>query len=318
MAATGLKFAAIALRSKTSRLTQQVDVSDGFTIYPGLPYATDSEQFWRESLGTLRFDEIWNANLVFVSTVPAQTIDLFGEDNKDANDKAFEHWYSFLLIGVPHCERINAFTGALRDGRAKLQQVGKIPLFYPCPGTPGLEVDKQTALRETPILNALLDVYAQRGHWKRLKKGFKIFTKGISEKSSYDRVHQFVRSMEALIISVKGGTEKRFIHRCQTFCSASSGARQILKELYVLRSRVEHLEDWDDLFPDVDENGEIQTLQNMARQAEFLARHTYSLILQSPELLNHFKDDKSLEYFWSLKDHERSRFLTKGFDLTKA
>jgi hypothetical protein len=59
-----------------------------------------------------------------------------------------------------------------------------------------------------------------------------------------ERLHQLVRSLEALVLPTAGQTRNQFAHRCQTFVTAGPGAWQALEEAFDKRSDTEHLQDW--------------------------------------------------------------------------
>ena len=76
-------------------------------------------------------------------------------------------------------------------------------------------------------------------------RGLNTLFKGLKEKTSQDRLHQFVRSLEALILPDKGNTNKQFVYRCQTFARAGDDTHNLLLEAYAMRSDTEHLNPWD-------------------------------------------------------------------------
>ena len=79
----------------------------------------------------------------------------------------------------------------------------------------------------------------------RLIRGLNTLFKGLKEETGQDRLHRFVRALEALILPKSGETRKNFVHRCQTFARAGDDTRTLLGEIYDMRSATEHLHPWD-------------------------------------------------------------------------
>jgi hypothetical protein len=167
-------------------------------------------------------------------------------------------------------------------------------------------------------LQTVENIYTQDGKFVRLRKGYKIFNQAMTVRPlyPYDRVHQFVRSLEGLIVPGINRTKRDFMHRCQVFCLPSEPARQLLGKLYELRSRVEHLTEWNDLFSGEDKERQIMIQERMARQVEELARHTFTQILVLPGVLQHFETQQRLNDFWKLRDDERGQVFSNRLDFT--
>ena len=300
------KFSAITLYQASSKLTEPIQVADFVWIYPTSPFQDDG--FWSEWLGSLRFKELTEANATLLAQVQTSNSDLDIE-NQEAQRKVLTFWYSFLLLGIPTYSRINYFTGSASEKGTRIQQVSRLPVFRKIPSLPSLQISEVLCNNLKTIFERLQNIYGRKGAFKRLRSGFKIFTQAICEEVPYDRVHQFVRSVEALIMAEPGRTKSLFQHRCQTFCKASDAAKSALERLYDFRSRVEHLQDWDDLFPGHEKEHQLPAHIELARQAETLARHTYFAILMNADLLEWFENDERLGEFWKLSDDERVSFL---------
>ena len=101
-------------------------------------------------------------------------------------------------------------------------------------------------LEEALILRAGVSAMdADKTQFRRVVRGLVTLFNGLRE-TGQDRLHQFVRSLEALILPDIGRTEKQFVHRCQTFARAGDDTRDLLVEAFAMRSDTEHLNPWDE------------------------------------------------------------------------
>jgi hypothetical protein len=123
--------------------------------------------------------------------------------------------------------------------------------------------------------------------------------------------------LEALIKPPIATTTKLYVHRCQTFAKASSQAADILKMSYDLRSRIEHLNDYKDILLGSNDDERNNNFNLCVRRIEALARNVYSRLLTSKTHLDHFKDDISIDAFWSHDDGIRQAIWEPQLDITK-
>ena len=61
-------------------------------------------------------------------------------------------------------------------------------------------------------------------------RGVNILFNELQQQPGQDRLHQFVRSLEALILPDVGNTKHQFAHRCQTFARGCADTRATLLE----------------------------------------------------------------------------------------
>ena len=63
---------------------------------------------------------------------------------------------------------------------------------------------------------------------------------GMMEYHGDERLHQFIRAVEAVVMPPKGKGTALFAHRSQLFAGTSAPVKPLLKELYELRNSAEH------------------------------------------------------------------------------
>jgi hypothetical protein len=139
----------------------------------------------------------------------------------------------------------------------------------------------------------------------RLRRGFNVLLRAFEESYANNRLHQFVRAVEAVLLPARGRTKSQFAHRCGLFAGASAPVRQVLEQLYDLRSATEHLNDYEPILSD--ESDPEGVAFKRAYQAELLACGIYKRILHGRELRDHFATDDSTATFWRRPDDEIKR-----------
>lgn len=90
-----------------------------------------------------------------------------------------------------------------------------------------------------------------------------------------------------------------------TFIKHTKESECILREIYHLRSKVEHIHNLEEEYPTSTQKEANDLIDLRARQVEELARNIYQSILKDKNICHHFKTIQSIDCFWSLKDSER-------------
>jgi len=282
-----------------------VKVSDRLAFYPRLPFTIGPQ--WEQWIGTLRSKEITEANLVLMATLPTSSAGILDAENQMLQTQVINLLYSVLLLGVPAYANMNVLTGANNNGTMEIRQLLEMPKFYFGLENP-YQFHEKSAKEAGMIFEVLDHMFTAEKDFVQVKRGLIVFLKGLSENLNYDRLHQFVRSLDALIMSEQGKGATQFRHRCCTFAIHNPRTPVILDNMYELRGRSEHLTDWDGIFPELGEKDQLLQLKIMnqrAQQTEALARQTFRTILTTPSLLEHFRTATSLKNFWSFPDDRR-------------
>ena len=194
--------------------------------------------------------------------------------------------------------------------------MSEVPFFYQTRGYTRMPVtiDRlEKAIRQRKVLEAMASSY---NDFKRLKWGWRVLMDGLQKEHGEERIHQFVRSLEALILPEIGNTKRQFTHRCQTFAKASPNTPQILEEAFDLRSMAEHLNDWEQALGTHPKNDREVIALHRTRQMEQLASFAYSRILENDAVRSHFINETKQEEFWRLLDDARKNVWGTQLDLT--
>lgn len=230
-------FACFALKARLS-----LPGRGTFTIAPGFYASTEApftiDDFWKNSLGTIETKHINECNLFLfaVSNEPSISTHVLSSD-------LHTYYYSLLIQGVGYSTRgISLFGPNAVDGM-KVTALGRLPDYYEPPKVISSDVDRKALLSIPKLAHGINLIYAnQQGNaYLRLRKGFNAFLEGIQLSPRHDRLHHFVRAVEAVIRPRQGSGTKDFRYRSQFFAGRTTNDQKLLTEIYELRSAAEHL-----------------------------------------------------------------------------
>ncbi len=169
--------------------------------------------------------------------------------------------------------------------------------------------DDRVARRSRLALRAgVTAMDADKTQFRRVIRGLNTLFNGLKE-TGQDRLHQFVRALEALILPDIGRTEKQFVHRCQTFARAGDDTRALLVEAFAMRSDTEHLNPWDEAVQSYPADQREDVCWHRTRQIEHLASDAYSRLLRDAALRQHFETEAAIAAFWKLPDDQEARAM---------
>src|SRR5437899_1106302 len=170
--------------------------------------------------------------------------------------------------------------------------------------------------RAAGLIDRLRGVDTGGADWGRLRRGLKVLFDGtLMPNKDGDRLHQFVRAVEALVKPEPEKTRNQFAHRIsQTFTLANDETRAILLQLFDLRSYVEHMH-WVIDALEGEEAGRIATVNRGTRQIDVLARAALLRVMQSDALMDAFRSDATIDAFWRMGDDERVGLWGQRLDI---
>ena len=172
-------------------------------------------------------------------------------------------------------------------------------VFQPYP--PLVAGDIQLAARLAQQLDAMQPDTAP-AHLMRLRRTLHIYVKTRVIEEPLDRIHQYCRCIDGLILPAIGKTKRS--SRAGRNCSSGPTHHDLMGGLYEIRSNVEHLH----------ENRYLETFDREVRLdlvkkeaiVEYIARTALARIISNEALWAHFGNTAALEAFWSLSPDERS------------
>jgi hypothetical protein len=120
-------------------------------------------------------------------------------------------------------------------------------------------------------------------------------------RDNMDRLHQYCRCIEGLIVSEPGQGKNRFKSRTELFIGPRH--RALMGEAYDVRSDVEHL--YENKYLEVFDRASRLELTKKLEMMEYIARSTLVRILLNSKLWPHFANTDALKAFWALSENER-------------
>jgi hypothetical protein len=266
----------------------------------------DMPAHWREWLGTIRTKEVEGSNLFLLSKMRSQAPEVVDAETAELKRHA-AHFYAGLLLASPFApaHRPVMLAGYRQNGeinvRSQDDYESAIPSMvrrYPAVTLAELhqagKIASQIAAIEIAPLNG--------GNW-RLFRVFHLYLEARAVRDNMDRLHQYCRCIDGLIVSKQGEAKKQFKSRTELFIGPHH--HEMMGQTYDVRSDVEHLH----------ENKHLEVFDRTARldlvkkleMMEYIVRSALVRVLLDSKLWPHFANTTALQAFWALDGHERRR-----------
>jgi len=203
----------------------------------------DVAKHWDEWMGSITMNALRDSNFVFYTTMPSSHPKDHDQENLDLVETLNYLLYGILLCGVPEYQQGFSLNGANVNGEINVRQFSDLKDYQPSAEMPSFRLSLNDLRRATRLIDRLRAVNTGGVDWPRLRRGLKVLFDGtgMSNKDG-DRLHQFVRAVEALLKPEITRTRKQFAHRVsQTFTLADEETRATLLQIFNLRSYVEHM-----------------------------------------------------------------------------
>jgi hypothetical protein len=288
-------------------------LSDGTWVMPGVPVPDLST--WKEWLGSLRIERLQKANLVLFVEESSNNPEILDDvHHRLGND--LDRLFSMVQLrsGIT-CESADLLRGSSQEGVPRIRQMTQLRRFHQTKGYRLAPITKEYLEDALARRAGVKAMEANRPEFQRAMRGLNILLNGLQQLTGQDRLHQFVRSLEALILPDIGKTEKHFVHRCQTFARAGDDTRALLLEAFAMRSDTEHVNPWDKAMQDYPTDQWEDICLQRTRQMEQLACDAYSRLLRDAGLRDHFRTDAAISAFWKLPDDQRRPLWGKPLDI---
>ena len=295
-------------------------LSDGTWVMPGVP--VPDLGVWKEWIGSLRVENLKNAELVLFVEEPSNNPEILDNAHERLGDYLSQLFkLVHLRSGITYGGRDSSFdagsillVGSSEQSTPRIRQMREQRPFFQSKG-----------YRLTPVtmewLEGVITLHAgfatlQTNKAERVIRGLDTLFNGLMEPREPNRLHQFVRSLEALILPDIGETKKQFVRRCQTFARAGCDTQSLLQEAFDMRSATEHLHPWDKAVQNDPVEEREYVYWQRTRQLEHLARDAYSRVLRNAKLRQHFQTDDTIANFWKLPDDQRRLLWGDPLDIT--
>jgi hypothetical protein len=302
--ADGEKYALIGMEVKIEQALPYRELRPG--LWAWTDQSLEVPSHWREWLGSVRADQIENCNFALLSKMASRTSEVLDGENQLLQRRVWGFYVGLLLSSnfAPSHPPI-LLTGARRDGETDVRRESTLDI-------PSLNVFR----RYPPILLREIEQAALlgRGHetlnstppaggaW-RIFRALSLYVAARTSMDLLDRVHQYCRCIDGLILSEPGSGLRQFKSRTELFIGPRH--HNMMGELYAIRSDVEHLHE-NKYLEHFDRQVRLDLIQKEA-MAAYIARNALGHIVRNPNLWPHFGNTAALAPFWALDPGDRQK-----------
>lgn len=314
----GEKFALLAVTGVRSTIPagNPVTLPDGTWVLTKVPGVLQGQPRWGEWLGSLRVGRLAKANLVLIRAEGSLKPEILDEEHVRLDNYLTKIFYILRLAVVLEYSGADILVGSLIRSEAQIRQVSEVPGFRPTRGSEFNSVRMSFLEEAVKRAGSLSWMESEFPDYRRVIRGMNTLMDGLRHEHGRDRIHQFVRALEALILPDVARTGRQFVHRCQTFARPGAVAQQALVEAFDMRSDTEHMHDWDSSLQSYPADDRENVALHRTRQMEALACFAYSRVLDDPVVGAHFKDESQQRNFWTaLDDAQRREIWGSQIDL---
>jgi hypothetical protein len=300
----GEKYGLVGLKVKTEGDIPQGAITSNFSVLTDTAFSIPTT--WRDWLGSIRAGEVENCNLFLLSKQPSSTPDIFDGENDKLKQHAWNFYVGLLLASTfAPAHRPVMLTGVRRTGEIDIRQQQDLDSPIPCifrRHPPVLPEQIQLAAQLGEKLEILDTAPLPGGCW-RLNRSLSVYTKARTTNDILDRLHQYSRCIDGLILPDAGKTKQQFKSRTELFIGPRH--HELMGEIYDVRSAVEHLHE-NRYLDGFDRDTRLDLLKKEAI-AEYIARTALARIISDSALWPHFANTPALAEFWALSMAERRK-----------
>jgi len=203
-------------------------------------------------------------------------------------------------------------TGSCNNGEVDVRQKNDfhIPVSCISRGYPALTAtDIETGARVAGTIAQIELSFRGTGDWRFLRV-LRLYQETRTTADILERVHQYSRCIDGLILPKVSQTKRQFKSRTELFIGPRH--HDLMGEIYDVRSAVEHLH----------ENRYLGTFDRQVRLdllkkemiVEHIAQTSIAHVIEDPALWPHFENTMSLDAFWMLAVADRKAIWGEPID----
>lgn len=311
--APNCKFAILAIHNVRADIPADLILQDG-TRVASETFPFELDEHWKDWLGSIQFSALQACNMFLVRTSTKGwqegELAVSGDELSQGLQQGVGGLFAMLRwLGTIEYENAFMLAGYVQDGKPTCKHFAQTERFNITRGClPWVikEHDLRTAVQLFKSYSTLQQRFLNAEKW-RFGRGCGCLKTGLEQYYASDRLHGFVRALEAVILPEPGKTEKQFVSRCALFAGptdAETNVRTMLQEAYRMRCDIEHVHDWDRSLQSYPANDRENVALWRTRQMESLACAANSRILLDPNLQKHFDSDAAIAGFWQKPEEE--------------
>jgi hypothetical protein len=311
----GEKYALVGLHVKTEGAVPRGELASGLFLLANTVFQVPAH--WREWLGSIRTEEVKDCNLFLLSKMHSERPAVLDGENKKLQQGVW-NFYVGLLLASPFAtaHKPVLLSGARREGEIDVREQTDLDAPVPCiwrPYPAVLGKDLELAAKLAIGLEKIVSAPVAGGHW-RLFRTLHIYCQARTTHDILERLHQYARCVDGLILPDAGQTKKQFKSRSELFIGPRH--HQVMGEIYEMRSADEHLHE-SRYLEGFDRATRLELVKNEAL-AEYTARTSLARIIGNANLWTHFANTPALGAFWSLPVADRRAIWGDPVDLKEA
>jgi hypothetical protein len=251
--------------------------------------------------------------LLLISKLLSSQPGVLDNENQRLQQRVSNFYVGLLLASTfAPAHRPVMLTGSRRDGEVDIRQQYDFQCPIPCifrPYPPIVSADIQLAAQLAGQIEALGTAPINGGHW-RLFQTLSIYSETRTVQEILDRLHQYARCIDGLILPDAGKTKQQFRSRTELFIGPRH--HDLMGDIYDVRSAVEHLHD-NRYLEGFDRATRLDLVKKEAI-TEHIARTALERIIRNPALWPYFANTASLASFWALPQTNRRRIWGDPID----
>lgn len=315
----GEKFAFFLLSARhlDSHLPKNQQLESNLWVMDKFPLELDN--FWKNRLGEFIIEDIQDSPLCIATKCETKKPEALDEENENLKKHVRSFLLGLLLSGYSHYSNRNILlSGSMIDDKPNVRSVNfeEFPIYQA--GSPFDKIDVQRLELSKNIANALDKFELQnrrngsRTH-KRIFRALHAYHSALHEEDLGERLHQFIRSIEGILLLKPREGKKQFSKKSELFLG--NKLHEFSTELYTLRCVIEHL-----YGPYYFEGSTPQReyrlkIWQRILECEAFARYCISSFILNERIWPFFKDEDSIREFWDLSDREKRELWGKEFEL---
>ncbi len=298
------KYAVVGLNVRIDEHIPTGEIAPNLSVLTNTTFSVPPH--WQKWLGSIRARKIENCNLFLLTKLASLTPNVLDAENQTLQERVSNFYVGLLLASTfAPAERPVIITGSRREGEIDVRQQGDFDSPVPCVFRrypPVMPEEIQLAAHLADKLGALAATPPLGDHW-RLSRTIHIYREARTNGDILDRLHQYCRCIDGLILPNAGETKRQFKSRTELFIGPHH--HDMMGELYDIRSAVEHLHENRYLEP-FDRATRLDLVKKEAI-VEHTARTALARIVADDTLRSHFANTATLARVWGLAAVERQR-----------
>lgn len=329
------KFAVIALADARPAFNGEAVVDGRWIFSTAPPFELDAT--WEKWLGSIAIDHIRESDFFCVNYEPAVVAAVLDDQNGLLNNEATSLVLSLYLHGVPGipgspgptaCSGGYQLTGSAIGASTDIRQEWRLPGYHCSKRSRQCSWTSEDLKRAVALVDIVSRVRAHKEGFQLLRRGMNAFLSSLSSDDVRDRLHQAVRSLEALTAPSKEHHGKNHFANHYQLLVRPASPTGYFQELYQLRSYVEHLENsYVEHLRDPQFTRKVGDFDEFTRffeqreaQVVDFARSVYLRIISDIDALQYFEQDVDIPKFWAAVergDIKPLAFSVSDFNLEK-